>query len=1149
MTLHILTGRAGAGKTSYCLDAAAALMNSASDGGPILLLVPEQATFQMERQLAARTGQGGFVRAHVSGFRRLAQRVLAESGGAVHPQLTDLGKRLALRRLLVKHRSELQVLGRAARQRTFAETLVSAIWEFKTWLIAPEQLEQMQAQLGETVLAAKMHDLALLYRRFEEFLSGRYHDPEDALTLLARSLGQSEFIRGASIYIDGFHWFTPQEVQVIEALLKAAAQVTITLCIDETDQETQQNEAALFHRQWNTWQELSRRAKRLGIAVTTENLRPGGRFSQAPLLAFLEQRFFDPAGCCYEGDCSSLLAAEAANRRVEAEGIVRRMLALCRDSGYRWRDMAVLVRDSESYSELMETVLADFDIPFFSDRRRPVVNHPLAELIRSALEVITDNWSYDPVFRCLKTDLFPLERGDIDMLENYCLEFGIRSNRWTEDKPWTFVRRLSLEEDGEINGAEQQRLNRINELRNLARQPLLQFQQAVKQANTVLVYTTAVYQLLLDLEVPAKLDKWSAKAEEAGDLDQSREHRQLWTGVIELFDQLVETCGDEEMTLDEYAEVLGEGLEGLALSLIPPGLDYVTVSTLERGRTMSARAVFIPGVNEGVLPQRSREEGLLTDTERQRLAECGMELAPGALPDAFHEQFAVYTALTRASEQLWLSYSLADAEGKALEPSLVFDRLKRLQVLREWKLLTVDIPPGQEEDYLVHPRRALSALAAGLREIPSQEEAAPVWWQVYNWAHARPELRSGLERIAAGLFHTNQVEPLPAEVARELYVRNNKLRGSVTRFEGYRACPFQYFSRYGLNLRPRPVFRLAAPDFGQFLHAILKTFGEQLQAEGRRWHEVTPQEASERCRTITNELAPRLQNEILLSSRHYQHIKDRLERTAGKSLERLTRFAGVSSFRPAALEQSFGRDSASWPALVFPIGEGLAVELAGQIDRLDKAEQDGRTYLLIVDYKSGQAGLRLSDVVHGLKLQLITYLLAACQAEGEQGMPAGVLYYYLKNPKVTDKRMLSDEEIAREIGKQLKMPGWVLAEPTVVKLVDNGIDGWSDYVKLYFKNEKFHGSNAAVLKTAEQFQLLMAYAQQVIAETAQEIISGQAAIAPYNSNNRTPCGFCDYRPVCQFDNLLPDNQYRVLADLSDDEAWQRLGAATGGESQ
>lgn len=1149
MTLHILTGRAGAGKTSYCLDAVTTRMNTAADAAPILLLVPEQATFQIERQLAARTSQGGFVQAHVSGFRRLAQRVLTETGGASRPQLTDLGKRLALRRLLVKHRQELQILGRAARQRTFAETLVSAIWEFKTWLIAPEQLDQLHEQLGETVLAAKMHDLALLYRRFEEFLAGRYHDPEDALTLLAQSLNQSELIRGAHVYIDGFHWFTPQEYQVIEALLKTAADVTVTLCFDERDQEAQQNEVALFHRQWNTWQELSRRAKRLGMAVTSDSLKPGGRFVQAPLLAFLEERFFDPAGCCYDGDCSALLAAEAANRRVEAEGIARRMIALCRDGDYRWRDMAVLVRDSGSYSELMETVLTDYDIPFFSDRRRPVVHHPLAELIRSSLEVITDNWTYDPVFRCLKTDLFPLGRGDIDILENYCLEFGIRGSRWTEDKPWTFVRRLSLDEDGEINEREQQRLNHINSLRNLARQPLVQFQQTVKSVNTVSAYTAAVYQLLMDLDVPGRLDKWAAKAEEAGDLDQSREHRQLWAGVIDLFDQLAETCGDEAMALDEYAEVLGEGLEGLALSLIPPSLDYVTVSTLERGRTLSARAVFLPGVNEGVLPQRSREEGLLTDTERQQLAECGMELAPGSLPDAFHEQFAVYTALTRASEQLWLSYSLADEEGKALAPSLVFDRLKRLRALRQWQSLPVDIPPGCEEDYLVHARRALSALAAGLREVPAEGEAASVWWQVYNWAHAKPELRSELERIAAGLFHTNQVEPLPTEVARELYVRNNKLRGSVTRFEGYRACPFQYFSRYGLNLRPRSVFKLAAPDFGQFLHAILKTFGEQLQAEGRQWHEVTSQEADERCRTITEELAPRLQNEILLSSRHYQHIKARLERTAGKSLERLTRFAGVSSFRPAALEQSFGRDAASWPALVFPIGEDLAVELAGQIDRLDKAEQDGRTYLLIVDYKSGQAGLKLSDVVHGLKLQLITYLLAACQAEGEQGMPAGVLYYYLKNPRVTNKRMLSDEEIAHEIGKQLKMPGWVLAEPTVVKLVDNGIDGWSDYVKLYFKNEKFHGSNKAVLKTAEQFQLLMAHAQQIIAETAQEIISGQAAIAPYNSKNRTPCGFCDYRPVCQFDSLLSDNQYRVLPDLSDDEAWQQLAAAKGGENE
>lgn len=1146
MALTLICGRAGSGKTSFCLDAAAREMAADPLGRPILFIVPEQATFQIEWQLAAATERGAVARAHVLGFRRLAQRVLAETGGACRAQLTDLGKRLALRRLLVKHQGELQILGRAAKQRTFVETLVSAIWEFKTWRISPEQLDKLQEQLGSAQLAAKVHDLALLYKSFEEFLTGRYHDGEDLMTLLAEHLGQSKLVRGAQVYIDGFHWFSPQEYTVLASLL-AVADVTVTLCIELPNGSAPVHDTELFHRQWTTWQELKSLARRLGVTVTEQGLPAGGRFGEAPLLAFIETNYFANSTPVYDGSAGGLTVAAAANRRAEVEGIARQLIRLSRDKGCRWREMAVLLRDSDSYSELLEMALAQHDIPFFTDRRRPAVQHPLAELIRSAVEAVTANWAYDPLFRCLKTDLFPIERGAIDILENYCLEFGIKGRRWTDDKPWTYVRRLSLDEDSEATAAEQLYLSEVNAVREAVRQPLVLFQREIKQAQTVTEQAGAVYNFLAALGVPEKLEAWAAMAEADGDLDQSREHHQLWIGVIGLLDQLVETCGDEEMTLEEFAAVLNEGLEGLTLSLIPPGLDYVTLSSLERSRTTAFKAVFIPGVNDGILPQRSREEGLLSDSERQLLADCGLELAPGAVADAFHEQFTVYTALTRASEMLWLSYSLADEEGKALAPSLVLDRLKRLGVLPELRQLPAEPPDGGEQEYIVHPQSALALLPAGLRTAVAAGSVQSVWWQLYNWAQAQHDYRTNLRQAAAGLFHRNQVEPLPDWIARQLYMKHGKLRGSVTRFEGYYSCPFQYFARYGLGLRDRAIFRLAAPDFGQFLHAVLKGFGDQLAAAGRQWRDVTAEEVMAYCREITAGLAPKLQNEILLSSRHYQHIQSRLEKTASRAVEQLTKFAAVSSFQPVALEQSFGRSGTDWPPLVFSLPTGEKVELAGQIDRIDKVVHQGQTYLLVVDYKSGQASLKLSDVVHGLKLQLILYLLAVCRVTGDDldgAIPAGALYCFLKNPKVTGKRMLSDEEVADAMAKQLKMPGWVLAEPAIVSLLDNGIDGWSDYMKVWLKNGNFRSNNNS-LKTAEQFALLMGHAKQTVVGAAQEIISGQAAIAPYNIKNRTPCTYCLYRSVCQFDCLLPENEYRMLPELTEAEAWNVLQGGKG----
>ncbi|SDF30144.1 helicase-exonuclease AddAB subunit AddB [Sporolituus thermophilus] len=1160
MALNLILGRAGTGKTRRCLDAVRERLVQAPDGPPLLLIVPEQATFQAERELAATPGLGGFVRAHVMGFRRLAYRVLAETGGGAAPHLTDMGKRLVLRRLLAEHRGELKLLGQAAAQRTFADTLASLIWEFKTYGIAPEQVAAAGESLGATPLAAKLHDLALLYEAFEDFLRGRYTDPEDCLRLLAAKIPAATLTRGAEVWVDGFEWFTPQEYAVLEALLLAAQDVTVTLCLDEPDAPHHADETTLFHRSWKTRQSLRKLAARLGVSCREEVLTIARRF-QAPILAHVERYAADARPPVWTGDKQGLTIAEAANRRTEVEGIARDMIRLCRDEGYRWRDMAVLLRDTDSYADLVETVLADYDIPFFSDRQRPAVHHPLAELIRSALEVVTERWAYEPVFRCLKTDLFPLSRDEIDLLENYVLEFGIRGSRWTKDEPWTFVRRLSLDEDAEPDERQQAYLDRINAIRRRAVQPLMSFEQALTQAATVRDMTAALYTLLADLDVPATLEKWATAASAARDPEQEREHRQMWHSIVDLFDQIVDTCGEQKMTLADYAAVVNEGLEGLAFSLIPPGLDHVTITPLTRAR-LAAKVIYLPGVNDGVLPKRGREEGLLSDRERAELASLGLELGPTREADVFAEQFVVYTALTRASDRLWVSFPLADAEGKALAPSLIVRRLKELSGIDALKPLPVEPPAGAEDEYIVHPRRSLAALAAGLRPALAGQPVGKLWRDLYNWAVARPDLAADLQRVVAGLFHSNQEQALPPELARRLYGKQGKLRGSVTRFEGFRACPFQHFARYGLALKERAVAQLKAPDFGQFFHAALRQFGlrveKELTADNRRrwqrWGDVKDEEIGPLCEAIVQELAPKLQNEILLSSAQYRSITRRLQRTLQRTVTRLVRLDRRSRFKPVALEQAFGRDGAALPALTLTLRDGTELELVGQIDRLDMAEHKGRRLLAVIDYKAGGAWLRLPDVYHGLRLQLLTYLLVALRhanalcGEGEYA-PAAVLYCYIKNPKVSAGQWLPPEEVEKEINKQLKLPGWLLDDVETVRLWEPGLVGYAEFLKVCInKDETFRQNTRVYVKTEEQFALLLRHVQAQLTATAEAILAGEVAIRPYALKGRTPCGNCRYRPVCQFDRLLADNDFVQLPDLGDEEIWARLAAEKGEEA-
>ena len=1157
LKLNFILGQAGYGKTWQCFDEIVDRLSEAPDGRPLLFIVPEQATYEVEQALAAACPSQGFMRAHVLGFRRLAHRVLGETGGAAKPHISELGKRMVFSRLLMENKSNFKLLARAAGEKSFAATVADLVKEFKTYGISPDMLTAIandQDCHDNPALTAKMQDLALLYQGFEDFLACRYIDPEDYLTLLAEKIPEALLVKQAEIWVDGFTFFTPQEYAVLEAMLTTAQAVTVTLCLNQPDSELHSREEALFHRQWETYRKLKKLAGQLQVEVKQQELSLPRRFAK-PLLAVLEQQFFAGGKPVkpFEPD-NSVTLAEAANRRTEAEAIAREIIRLSRDEGLRWREMAILIRDMDSYAELMATVLTDFDVPFFSDNSRPAVHHPLAELVRSALDVVGERWSYEPIFRCLKTDLLPVSRDQVDILENYCLEFGIRGTRWTKPEDWAFRRRYSLAEDewvcNEPDAAEQEYLSQINVIRRESTAALVMLSErltpALKQGLPALELVQAVYEFLQNLKIADTLANWAADAEAAGDVEQAREHQQMWPKLIELLDQIVDTFAQQPLTLEEFAAVVSEGLEGTTLSLIPPGLDYVTIAALERTRRLQIKAAFVPGGSDGVLPRRRRDEGLLNDGDRARLKLLGLELGSGAVADVFAEQFLVYTALSRASSFLWVSYPLADAEGKALAPSMIIRRLKEVAGVTP-VALPVEPPPGREAQYLARPKRAFAALAGALRLYRETGHISPAWWDVYNWALAQNRWREQLRASVAGLFHYNQLEPLQPGLPGRLYMKNGVLRGSVTRFEAFRACPFKHFAQYGLNLKERAVYQLAAPDLGQFLHAVLKTFGDRLAACEQSWGELTGHQISELCGDIVGQLAPKLQNEILLSSKQHEHLVTRLTRRAIRAVSRLAAWAQVTEFRPVAFEQAFGRGSEALPPLRLALPEAV-LEVAGQIDRLDMGEHNGQKYVLVIDYKSGGAWLSLTEVYYGIKLQLLTYLLVAISAQqGCQAcLPAGILYYFLKNPVISGSTLKPAEQIEKEINSRLKMPGWLLDDTNIASLLEQTLSGWSEFFKIAVGKNGFYESCRDKLRTDEEFKLLLAHVEQELITVASCILGGETAIRPYRLAKSTPCVYCTFKSVCQFDGNLPENDYLALTDLANETIMDELRKRKGG---
>ncbi|MFL6558140.1 MAG: 3'-5' exonuclease, partial [Bacillus sp. (in: firmicutes)] len=478
---------------------------------------------------------------------------------------------------------------------------------------------------------------------------------------------------------------SPQENQVMMELMKHCKTVSIALTTDHPSFDTPPDELDLFRLSSETSYSIHNLAKANGIEIEKPVVLIEQKKWAEPSLSHFEEKFDDRPAVSYFGK-TNINICQAVNRRAEIEGIAREIRQLVRTKGYRYRDIALLIRNGGDYHEIVEPVFDDYQIPYFIDQKRTMLNHPLIEFIRSSLEVINSYWRYEPVFRVIKTELlYPLQekpakmREKMDKLENYCLAYGINGSKWTKKERWSYrrIRGLELEINSQTD-LEKEMEQELNELKLMVTAPILRLSRRLKKADSGRKFCEAIYLLLEELDVPTKLEKWKAAAEEKGNLVKMREHEQVWNAVIDLLDQYVEILGEEQVTLKAFAAVLESGFESLHFSLIPPALDQVLIGDLEKSRLNEIKVEFVVGVNEGILPAKISDEGILSDEDREMLLATGVKIAPSSRTRLLDENFLAYKAFTAPSEALYVSYPLANDEGKALIPSSYIKRIKEM---------------------------------------------------------------------------------------------------------------------------------------------------------------------------------------------------------------------------------------------------------------------------------------------------------------------------------------------------------------------------------------------------------------------------------------------------------------------------------------
>lgn len=1109
MGLQYVFGGAGAGKTAYCVKQITSTSLS-PESRAVIYIVPEQFTLESEKSLCAAAKGGAVTAAQVLSFQRLAFRLFAEAGAGGGKLLDDAGKNMLLRKITLELAGELRFFGKAAEKQGFIDSLHETVREFYQYGVDAPRLSACAARLsGSEPLRRKMDDLCKIYARFQEAMGAGYISAESALDLVPERVEGSALLAGSRVFIDGFNGFTPQEYRIIQRLLRTCAEVTVCLTV-KSDRLTHEemNPADPFYEIKRAVNRLTALAAERGAALREPlYLTDSPRFALFPELAHLEKNFFSYHKNEYEGEAENIQIFAAENAYEEMGLAAENILRLVRDEGFRYGDIALAAADPASYEMAAQSVFGRFGIPYFIDTKANVLSHPLVELIRAAVDIVAWDWSYEAVFRFLKTDLTGLSRDDVDTLENYALAYGVSGWKWRMEQ-WT----AGFGDDSGGGFYDRERIHALKERVTASLAPFA----AGGRRRTVRDYAAAVFGLLEALNVGETLARWADDSARRGDQETSALHSQIWGKNRAVFEKLVDILGEEEASARTLAKILDAGYAATDMGLIPPACDQVVIGDLERSRLPGVKALLVVGACEGVLPGGGKETGLFADSERELLRGLGVELAPDSRRKSYAEQYLVYACVTKPSRRLIISYHTGTLSGKATRPSPLVAQFRRL---------FPRMASARAASPLTRPAPMLEKMGALLRRLAAGESVPPAWEQAYRWFGSQADYNqplAAIEAVARGAWAAAALGPASVD---SLYP--DDIVTGVSRLEQYAKCPFSHFAEHGLRARPRQLYEATSLDFGNFYHQALESFADTLAARGESWRDADEERISEIVEAAAREIAPALSGQVLLSTAKFRHSLERAARVTKRSVWALAEHLRRGLFEPVGWEVAFGRvageeaggEGKRMDSLAVPIDERRRFLLTGRIDRVDMAVIDGERYIKVIDYKSGSTRFDMNELRLGVQLQLMVYCHAliknggALLGEGPPPRPGGVFYFSLNDPVLAVNEPAAAETVTDMALRAYKMSGVALKDERVIRAMDGGVNGHSALIPVQLTGKGF-GKTGTSAATREEFGALLEHAAAKAAEIGRGMVRGDIAARPYKNNKRSACDYCDYKSVC-----------------------------------
>lgn len=1072
--LQFILGRASSGKTYTVTQKIAECI---SQGESPVLLVPEQFSFESEKNILDVVGDTAAQRVSVISFTRLCDEIERVVGGVCGESITDADRVILMNRAIKICREELVRFKKYVSSSSFAQLMIDTVNEFKTNFITVEDLRYVADSTDDEQLRLKLLDTALVYENYDALINEKFIDNTDRLTKLYYTLENCRYFENKTVFIDSFKSFSGQQYKILERILSQAGSVTVTL----TDNVDDTRELGLFSNVKKVKNRIVSIAKNFAVQVAEDIVLQSKNYDSGDLDALEE--FMATGKTYFDGECKDIAICRADSVYSEADFVARNIRRIVRETGARYSDFVIIARDTATYEDALKVACNKNDISCFIDQRIPLISLPCATAVLSAANT-AKNFCTENILRFHKSGVEVLTLDELSTLENYAYLWNIDGKTWENE--WT-MDPDGFSASGELSAAKLEQLKAINAIRKKAIEPLLELK------NSFTYNAKNMAGALVELLYNARADEHFKKlSKQYTDAVYGDAVKQSWDSVMQILDSLVRCFGDAQISKVEFCDALKMAFSLETVGVIPQMIDEAVFGAADRIRPSRPKYAFIMGANQGVFPKTVENRGLFVNQEREKLMSLGIDIPDNTFGTVVDEDHLLYSNICCASKGVFISFTTTIDGVNSAEPSTFISDIQgkfNIEIINEPCNLDVNNLPETRED-------ALSRFCNGT-----------------NYGTDAVTLAKSLEeseltdRISAILQNQNPTEhTITSDTAKKLF--GEKIVMSPSKFDSFNRCRFMYFCRYGLRAERLQPAEFNAMQRGTIVHYVLE---RAVEDHGKALGEL--------CKAQILELVDRYMQEYFdliagysdIETPYFKYLASTIKRTLVYVVQRLALEFAQSDFEPVKCELKIGYNG-DLPEIKIPIDGSGTLELIGVVDRLDK----WNGYIRIIDYKTGHRDFKLPDILFGQNMQMLIYLYAVIRSEQFGGKAAGILYM----PASRDKSGLKSAR---------RMNGLLAADQSVITAMEKENQG--EFVPKF--SEK--SPSDSFIKN-EDFDKIFTFIESKLKNTGNAIYNGNIAADPVDGLDSGACKYCEYQAICR----ISDKQHKQVPKLTNQEVLNEI---------